>query len=254
MKKHIYIPLTLLLAWNLASCKSVKQSPQIAYIKGEYVAVTTTNNPDPELKQYIDGYKIQLDAQMNRIVGRTDQYMTTGAPESYLTNLVTDAMTQIDTKYTNGKTVDLAFMNVHGIRAPFAQGDITLGDVFSAFPFENTLNVLEIKGKYLKEIFEAIVDKGMVGVSHEAKIEAKNKQVVSAHINNKDIENEKVYTVVTLDYLADGNDGMTAFTKAESNTNTNISLRDYMLDNFEKQTKANKPITSELDGRITILN
>lgn len=254
MKKLIYIPLSLLFAWNLASCKSTKQSTQIAYIKGEYVAVTTAKNPDPALKLYIDGYKKQLDAQMNRTIGIADRYMTTGAPESYLTNLVTDLMTQIDTKYTNGRAVDLAFMNVHGIRAPFAEGDITLGDVFSSFPFENTLNVLQIKGKYLKEIFEAIVAKGMVGVSYNAKIEAKNKQVVSAMINKQTIDDEKIYTVVTLDYLADGNDGMTAFTKAESNTNTNISLRNYMLNCFEKQAKSGKAISSVLDGRITILN
>lgn len=254
MKKLLYITLTVLFACNLASCKATKQSPQIARITGEYVAITTTNNPDPALKQYVDSYKMQLDAQMSRVIGRTDKYMTTGAPESYLTNLVTDIMTQIDTKYTEGKPVDVAFMNVHGIRAPFAEGDITLGDVFSTFPFENTLTVLQLKGKYLKEIFEAIVTKGMVGVSHNTKIEVKDKQIVSALINGQKIEDEKVYTIITLDYLADGNDGMTAFTKAESNTNTNISLRDYMLECFDKLTKASKAISSELDGRITILN
>lgn len=253
MKDKLYIILSLLLALNIVSCKSTKGPISIVEIKGEYIPVTSSDNIDPKLNDFVESYKQQLDKQMNKIIGQSDRYMTTGTPESYLTNLTSDILVKLDPKYINNKHADLAFMNVHGIRAPFAEGNITLGDIFSTYPFDNTLSVLEIKGKFLKEIFNAIAKNGMVGVSHNARIKIKNNKVISALINGSDIDDEKVYTVVTLDYLADGNDSMSAFTKAESNTNTNITLRDYMIEYFTKLTQENKPISASLDGRITIL-
>jgi hypothetical protein len=58
--------------------------------------------------------------------------------------------------------------------------------------------------------------------------------------------------VVTLDYLADGNDSMNAFKDAIKMNNTGIVLRDIIIDYVRKQTAEGKAITSKIDGRITI--
>ena len=65
-------------------------------------------------------------------------------------------------------------------------------------------------------------------------------------------EIDKIYNVVTIDYLADGNDNMKAFQDAVSINNTGITLRDVMIDYVREQTAEGKQISSQLDGRITI--
>ena len=73
-------------------------------------------------------------------------------------------------------------------------------------------------------------------------------------IDGKEIDENKVYKIVTLDYLADGNNGMEAFLDAVSTDNTGITLRDIMIDHVKEQTRSGNKLTSKLDGRITIIN
>ena len=80
----------------------------------------------------------------------------------------------------------------------------------------------------------------------------KDQKIVSATLDGKPIDRNKIYNVVTLDYLADGNNSMTAFKNAVKIDNTGITLRDIMIDYVHKQTAQGKEISSVEDGRITI--
>lgn len=236
----------------LISCNSSRHYT-ITEITGEYIPVLAAQNPDKNLEDFVSRYKMQLDREMNVRIGTSSQYMTTGAPESLLTNLVTDVMMQVDKKYTENYPIDAAFMNVHGIRSPIAEGNIVVGDIYSAFPFDNTLTLLRIKGKYLNDIFAAIAKSEMVGVSGNIKIIVKDKKVISSTINNMPLKEEKLYTIITLDYLADGNDTMDAFKKAEYIKPTGITLREYMLNYVQNLTSQDQRLTAKLDGRISVI-
>lgn len=248
-KKFGYI---LMLSLCIASCKPKQYA--VVSETGQYIPVTKTNHPDRKLQAFIGKYKSQMDTVMNQVIGQSDTYMTTGKPESLLTNLTTDVMMKIDKAHTDGKTVDLAFMNVFGIRAPIAEGPVTVGTIFSAFPFENSLVVVRLKGVYVKQLFDAIAKVEKSGVSGNVRLKIKNKKVESATLNGKLVDDNKIYTIVTLDYLAEGNDGMDAFKKSESVEQTGLTLRDYMLDYVKELTKENKKLTSKIDGRILIEN
>lgn len=249
MKRIIYLLLTAMIAF---SCGSTKKPYAITSMKGEYIPVTTAAHGDAKLTAFVNSYKTELDKQMNEVIGYSAKDMTTGRPESLLTNLTSDLMTKVDTKYTQGKPVDLAFMNVHGIRAPMAKGEIKVGDIFDAFPFDNALYVVQLKGKYLTEIFDSYAQMGGAGVSKNVKLRIKNKKIVEATIDGKQVDENKLYTIVTLDYLAEGNDGMDAMKKAEWNAETGITLRDYMLDNVRKLQAEGEKLDAELDRRIII--
>ena len=70
----------------------------------------------------------------------------------------------------------------------------------------------------------------------------------------KEIEDDKDYTVATIDYLADGNDGLTPFINADKRECPDgLTLRGLFLDYVRQQTAAGKKITSKLDGRITVV-
>ena len=70
---------------------------------------------------------------------------------------------------------------------------------------------------------------------------------------NYKIDKDKIYTVATIDYLAEGNDGLGSFLKAEKRVcPEGAVLRHIVLDYVKKKTVKSEVITSRLDGRIQI--
>jgi 2',3'-cyclic-nucleotide 2'-phosphodiesterase (5'-nucleotidase family) len=220
--------------------------------KGEYIPVTATVNPSAKIVSFVEGYKRQLDERMNVVVGKSAQYMTSARPESLLTNLSSDFLLEYRDSVIK-KPVDIAFMNVGGIRAPIPDGDITLGHIFSSFPFDNSLTVVHIKGIYLLEIFESYARMGGGGVSGNVRLEIKEGRASNVTLNGSLIDKEKIYSVITLDYLAEGNDGMGALKNAEDIYFTGITIRDYMLQKIKELTDRGKPVVARQDERIKII-
>lgn len=205
----------------------------------------------PEMTYMIQKYKQVLDQEMNKVIGQSDQYMTIGQPESLLTNLTSDVMQLYGEKLTGGNC-DLASMNVHGHRADLPKGNITVGNIFEIYSFDNKLVLIKMKGSDLLKAFESYAKLGGAGISSTAKLVIKDGKLVSATVKGQPVDPQKVYTVITLDYLADGNDGMEAFKDAQELVDPNLILRDVMMEYVQQQTAQGKIITSQLDGRIEI--
>ncbi len=142
------------------------------------------------------------------IIGQATQNMPYGKPESLLTNFTSDVMKLLDTRYTDGLPVDITLMNVNGHRAPIAKGDITVGDIFSTYSFENELVVVRLKGTDLNELFDQYAQMGGAGISGNVRLDIKDGKITSSSVDGKPVDKDKIYTIVTLDYLAEGNDGM----------------------------------------------
>ncbi len=248
MKRLIIYPIILLLFFSSCSRKQYV----ITSIRGEYVPVTATSHPDPQMSALVEGYKHQLEKTMGVVIGTAAQNMPYGKPESLLTNFTSDAIKGLDTHYTDGQPVDLTLMNVNGHRSPIAKGDITVGDIFSTYSFENELVVVRLKGNDLNELFDQYAQMGGAGISGNVRLHIKDKKIVSATVDGKPVDKDKIYTIVTLDYLSEGNDGMAALKKAQSVTHTKITLRDFILDYIKSETAKGNAIDSKLDGRIAV--
>lgn len=249
MRKNKLIVLLVIL--SLCSCKSKQKAFTIT---GEYIPVTTTNKPDAELTAIVNKYKVILGKEMDKVIATAPHRMYTGRPESPLTNFTSDAMMKISSEQSLGMTPDIAFMNVNGIRAEIAAGEVTIGDIFAAFPFDNSLDLVVLKGKYVTELFESYANLGGAGISSNVKLVIKDKKVVSALVNGKPIDSEKDYTLITLDYLAEGNDGMKAMEKASKHIATGVKLRDYILTYVNQLTADSKMMEAPLDKRIEIID
>lgn len=247
MKKNKIIILFIILA--LCSCKSRQKTFTLT---GEYIPVITTENPDVELTAIVNKYKVIMDKEMDKVIATAPERMYTGRPESPLTNFTSDAMMKINAEQSQGMTPDIAFMNVNGIRAEIAKGDVTIGDIFAAFPFDNSLDIVVLKGKYVSQLFDSYADLGGAGISSNVKLVIKDKKIVEALVDGKPIDPEKDYTLVTLDYLAEGNDGMKAMEKASKHIATGVKLRDYILAYVSALTADSKMMEAPLDKRIEI--
>lgn len=252
--KWILYSLTALIAVSCGSYKPTKRkAPEYAIvnISGQIVEMNHEQGTNAEMQAFVDTYKKILDKQMNEIVGIASELMQKGRPESLLTNLTSDVMKEYGDKYfSNG--ADIAIMNVNGHRGILPEGNLTVGNLFEVYSFDNTVAFLEVKGEDLTKILESYARIGGAGISSNARLIVNNRKLISATLSGKPIDKDKIYNVVSIDYLADGNDNMNAFRDAISIHDTGITLRDIMIDYVREQTAEGKHISSQLDGRITI--
>ena len=133
------------------------------------------------------------------------------------------------------------------------EGAVTCGNIYEILPFENSLCVVTLKGVYLNHLFENIAARGGEGVSGVQLQITKDGKLLRAAVAGKPVVDDKLYTVATIDYLADGNDGMTALIQGEKrDCPPGATLRGLFMDYVERQTAAGKKITSRMEGRITV--
>lgn len=232
---------------------SCNQQYRIAEMSGTIVEMNSALDtyPHRQMEALVQSYKTELDREMNVVIGRSTQFMDYKRPESLLTNLTSDVMKSYGDEHLPGGA-DIGVMNVHGHRATLPAGDVTIGNLYEIYSFDNTITFLELKGNDLKKMFDAYARIGGAGISSNVKLVINGKKVGSVTIDGQPIDKDKIYHIVTLDYLAEGNDNMSAFRDAITSVNTGITLRDVMIDWVKEQTRRGDEIESVLDGRIVI--
>ena len=164
------------------------------------------------LKQWLKPFDDEVHRVMTLRIASSKRAMS-NSDLTYLPNFVCDAVTEIIARRW-GK-VDFAIMNRGGIRQPLPEGDITEGMITSMLPFDNRLVVLKIKGADLLDAFKVMTRRRGDAVSRELDIKFRDREIVWAKLNGKPIDKEKYYTMVTVDYLANGGDYMEPLTHAQ---------------------------------------
>lgn len=235
----------------LTSCHSAYE---VTKVEGGRIPIDSTwdAKPDAEAVALLAPYKAKMDSIMYSVVGTAEMSMDRFRPESPLSNLVADVLRESAIE-VSGKPADMGLVNVGGIRSLLTEGPVTTENIYEILPFENSLCVLTVKGSVLKMLFENIAAKKGEGVSGiQLKITADGK-LLEGTIGGKPIADDQIYTVATIDYLADGNDGMTAFLQAEKREcPEGATLRGLFMKYVEQQTATGKKITSRIEGRVTI--
>jgi 2',3'-cyclic-nucleotide 2'-phosphodiesterase (5'-nucleotidase family) len=207
---------------------------------------------DKSYTAYLQPIKQKLDSQMNVVIGQAAETMRGHAPESLLSNLNADVYRQAGSKFL-GRNVDLAVVNLGGLRTVIYAGNITIRKVFELMPFENELVILWLKGNKLEELIQNFASVGGQGVSG-LRMEIRNNKAVNITVNGEKIDPEKLYSIATNDYLAGGNDNMVELAQYEKRVNTGLKIRDILLDYIKHETQKGNKIQSKLDGRISISN
>lgn len=211
-------------------------------------------NSDADAVALLAPYKAKIDSIMNKVVGTAEMSMDKRAPESLLSNLVADVLREAAVQVL-GKPADMGLVNMGGLRNVLTEGPITCGNIYEILPFENSLCVLTLKGKYLNLLFENIAARHGEGVSGVQLKITKEGKLLQASVAGKPVEDEQLYTVATIDYLSDGNDGMTALPQAEKRECPDgATLRGLFMDYVKGRTAAGKKVTSHIEGRITVEN
>ena len=122
-----------------------------------------------------------------------------------------------------GLKPDLALQNAGGIRTDLLSGSLTVGQVQTLLPFANTLYLLELTGKEIREALNHGVARSGGAFPYLAGAEyvldpaqPEGERVVRIELSGPDgswkpLEDRTVYRVVTNSFLAGGGDGYAVF-------------------------------------------
>ena len=196
-------------------------------------------NHDPELKKIIDGYRAGVDSLMNVRVARSAVALENSEPA--LNNFLADFVATRGSEII-GRKVDMAIMNKGSVRRSLPKGDITEGMVIDMQPFNNLIEVLEVKGSDLLDAFNVMAYiRGGDSVSSELNItmDKATRNCKEVLLNGEPLDPDRVYTVATIDYLANGGDFMEPLTRGKkigaSDNVINQDLLKYLRTEYKKK-------------------
>jgi len=236
---------------------------RIARADGNPVALNAAMPEDPAALAALEQFAKPLEAYRATVLGSTRQAIGAAMcrqEECAGGNLLAEAMLAAGRR----QGAVAALVNGGGVRAGIAPGDITLGDVLTAYPFPNTLTLITLSGKDLAYALEHGV--AAVGL-HEgsgrfpqiaglryvyAPAKPAGKRLVSVEIADAagrfaPLDPAADYRIATSDFLARGGDGYPFAKKARDVEADGMDTADIVSD----WIRAHSPLNISLDGRIT---
>jgi 5'-nucleotidase len=176
------------------------------------------------------------------------------AMECSMGSLIADAMLA----RVKDQGIEIAIQNGGGIRASIDAGPITMGEVLTVLPFQNTLSTFQVDGATVIEALENGVSQMEDGGGRFAQVAGITFTVdpaaeVGARISDvmvggAAIDLAKVYNVVSNNYVRNGGDGYKMFKAAANAYDYGPNLADVMAEFLA----AKGPFTPYTDGRITV--
>ncbi len=204
-------------------------------------SVSSTGQPGQENKSL---------PKWNILIGQSEiNLVRSPKGESTMNNLIGDIMLW-------QTSTDFAFINYGDIHADFEAGPITNLDLYKLIPFDRTLVILQVNGEFLQKLVEYNISGARQGMAIAGgKVECDMARPNFHRLNYFQVGEypfypEKVYKIVTTDYLVAGNAGFEILTTIEPAKvfKTGILLRDAV----KEYIKLNSPLTVDnikLDDR-----
>ncbi len=252
-----------------------------AYAYGKYLGELTMTFDDAGEITEIGGAPILLDASVaedeatvariaeaaepleeirSRVVAQTDQPIggdreVCRAQVCEMGVLIAEAM--LDRVADQG--IDLAIQNGGGIRASIDAGEVTMGEVLTVLPFQNTLSTFRVTGETLVAALENGVSQVEEGAGRFPQVAGMSfafdpaapagERVSDVQIGGEPIDPAATYGVVSNNYVRNGGDGYAMFVDAADAYDFGPDLADVTAE-YLAQQDSYQPMT---DDRITVV-
>ncbi|MCP5036238.1 MAG: multifunctional 2',3'-cyclic-nucleotide 2'-phosphodiesterase/5'-nucleotidase/3'-nucleotidase [Rhodobacteraceae bacterium] len=200
-----------------------------------------------------------LEEIRNRVVAETAEAIdgergSCRAAECAMGNIIADAMLA----RVKAQGIDVAIQNGGGIRASIDAGEVTMGEVLTVLPFQNTLSTFFVSGETLLAALENGVSQHedgagrfpqVAGMSYAFDVSQEaGSRISDVMVAGAPIDPAKMYGVVSNNYVRNGGDGYKMFRSAENVYDFGPDLADVTAEYMA----AMGPVVPYLDGRITM--
>ncbi len=203
------------------------------------------------LDTIIAEHQEQMGDMMEVIIFAEDE-IEKGQPESALSNIATDFLLDAAEPFINNGYPTLSLTNFGGIRSNFPKGAVRIYEIYSTFPFDNSVVVAQIKGRYIRQMIERFASREKFEALGGVSIVVENKELMKCEIEGQPLDDDKTYNLVTIDFLLDGGDRFNIADDAESIIRTGIMMRDAAIQYLRKLSRQGIVLRNEKDGRIII--
>ena len=142
--------------------------------------------------------------------------------------------------------VDIAFANGGSIRQGLNRGIVNEMDIYSVFPFEDTIVTGSLTGAQLTEVIElSLKNKGQGGFLHFYGVDfsVSGGKASNIKINGKPVDNGKTYTFAVNSFVAGGGDGFEMMPKLKLN-DTKISVPAAVIEYIKREKYIEPPQVS----------
>lgn len=243
MKKIVYLWLLI----TLFSC--VHKPAHITSKTGEIILIDSTFNAiqDSSYIAYLAPTKANLQQMLGAPIGYAPHSLDVYQPECPMLNWASDALLD-KARELSPNTVDIAVVNIGGMRCNWGAGNITFRHVFELMPFDNELVVLTMQGKDIIALCEIFANYGGQGIAGMT-MKAQNGLLKEVKIDGKNILPNEFYTVATSDYLSQGNDGMIPLKNHTSLWKSERKIRDLYIEYIQQV----QTVEAQVDGRMLII-
>ncbi len=231
----------------------------ITEAKGEPIVMDAAIVEDDATKARIAEAAAPLEEIRNKVVAETAMAIdgergSCRAQECTMGNLVADAMLA----RVKDQGIDIAIANGGGLRASIDAGPVTMGEVLTVLPFQNTLSTFQTTGAVIIEALENGVSQHEDGAGRFPQVAGMSfafdvskpagSRISDVMIGGAPIDTDKVYGVVTNNYVRNGGDGYKMFRSGMNAYDFGPDLADVTAEYLAAQG----PYKPYLDGRITM--
>lgn len=186
------------------------------------VTMDGSKDTNSKLDRYIEDIIEETEPYFGRVIGVAGEKVSVSAARLWAPNVVQEQM-----------NVEVAFVNSGGIRAdafPIDKDEeIDIYKLYQIMPFDNIIKTCELKGSDIRKI----LNNGSLLYSKTLE-----KSGATIYINGVPLDNDKYYTVATLDYVFDKDEF--PFDNSINVVNEGILYRDLLIKDIENATKNNE--------------
>ncbi len=215
---------------------------------------------DQKITKFLEPYKQSVDSVNAHVIAMSAADLSSSSGVGGYPNFtadfglaygrhISDSLTRAGTPMH----VDLSLMNRGGIRQDMPKGPVTEGQILSTFPFSNYMVIIELKGSDFLEAMKVSAKRGGEAISANVRvITDRDLNVKHVMVDGHEIDPDRTYNVMTIDYLAGGNDGLTSLANGRELWRSEEQMSAPILDYVAEFGRVGLPIEPDMAPRFVV--
>jgi 2',3'-cyclic-nucleotide 2'-phosphodiesterase (5'-nucleotidase family) len=229
-----------------------RKKRSVVSITPTVIPITASSPKDEEAQKLVDEYDRKMQDEIDIAIGSTDVFLegkreVVRRTETNLANFIADAL-----RRESG--AEMSLINAGLIRASISPGDISISDILTVLPYSNSLTVVNLPGRVIYRILEksAACNPGegrFLQVSSGVSYRIRGRALDELLFNGRELDPDRIYSVATTDFLANGGDNYPEFSHDPSPRFTGITISESVIAAIRSMGKINPRV----EGRIVRL-